>query len=130
MKNLRITVDGKVFDVNVEILGEQSAVASRPAAAPASVAGAAIAAPAAPAPAPAVAAPSAAAGDVPSPLAGKVVSLDKKVGDAVQVGDQLMTLEAMKMNTLVYSPAAGTITAIKVNVGDGVQEGQPLCTLA
>lgn len=129
MKNLRITVDGKVFDVNVEILGEQSAVASRPAAAPASVAGAAIAAPAAPAPAP-VAAPSASAGDVPSPLAGKVVSLDKKVGDAVQAGDQLMTLEAMKMNTLVYSPAAGTITAIKVNVGDGVQEGQPLCTLA
>lgn len=47
MKNLRITVDGKVFDVNVEILGEQSAAASRPAAAPASVAGAAIAAPAA-----------------------------------------------------------------------------------
>lgn len=128
MKNLRITVDGKVFDVNVEILGEQSAVASRPATA--SVAGAAIAAPAAPAPAPAAAAPSASAGDVPSPLAGKVVSLDKKVGDAVQAGDQLMTLEAMKMNTLVYSPAAGTITAIKVNVGDGVQEGQPLCTLA
>lgn len=128
MKNLRITVDGKVFDVNVEILGEQSAVASRPAAA--TVAGAAIAAPVAPAPAPAAAAPSASAGDVPSPLAGKVVSLDKKVGDAVQVGDQLMTLEAMKMNTLVYSPAAGTITAIKVNVGDGVQEGQPLCTLA
>lgn len=130
MKNLRITVDGKVFDVNVEILDDQSSCcASRPAAAPASVASAAVAAPAAPAPA--AAAPAAAvAGDVPSPLSGKVVSLDKKVGDVVKAGDQLLTLEAMKMNTLVYSPADGTITEFKVNVGDGVQEGQALCSLA
>lgn len=129
MKKLRITVDGKAFDVSVEMLDDQTA--SRPAAASvasAPVASAPVSAPPAAAPAPA-AAPSAGAGDVPSPLAGKIVSLEVKVGDTVNQGDQLMTMEAMKMNTLIFAPASGTVKAILVNVGDGVQEGQPLCTL-
>lgn len=127
MKKLRITVDGKAFDVSVEMLDGQSAPAPVAPVASAPVASAPISAPAAPAPAPA--APSAAAGDVPSPLAGKIVSIETKVGDVVKEGDQLMTMEAMKMNTLIFAPASGTVTAIQVNVGDGVQEGQPLCTL-
>lgn len=127
MKKLRITVDGKAFDVAVELLDEQSA--SRPAApvASAPVASAPVSAPAAPVPAPA--APSAGAGDVPSPLAGKIVAIDVKVGDTINEGDQLMTMEAMKMNTLIFAPTSGTVTAVLVSVGDGVQEGQPLCTL-
>lgn len=81
----------------------------------------------APAPAPAPAA--AGAGDVPSPLAGKVVSLDVAAGAPVKAGDQILTLEAMKMNTIIYAPASGTLTAFCVNPGDTVQEGQALAKI-
>ncbi|MBR5621615.1 MAG: acetyl-CoA carboxylase biotin carboxyl carrier protein subunit, partial [Opitutales bacterium] len=81
-----------------------------------------------PAPKP-VAAP-AAAGAVVAPLAGKVVAIDTKVGDAVKEGDQILTLEAMKMNTYIYADRAGKIASINVAVGDGVEEGQALVTIA
>lgn len=132
MKKLRITVDGKVFDVSVELLDQVSsttaAPAPAPAAGPAPVASAPVAAPA-PAPAPAAAPAAAGAGDVPSPLAGKVVSLDVAPGTAVKAGDQILTLEAMKMNTIIYAPSAGTLTAFCVNAGDTVQEGQALAKI-
>ena len=104
MKKLRITVDGKVFDVSVELLDQVSSTT---------------------APAPAAAG----AGDVPSPLAGKVVSLDVAAGAPVKAGDQILTLEAMKMNTIIYAPASGTLTAFCVNPGDTVQEGQALAKI-
>ena len=109
MKKLRITVDGRVFDVTVELADDTAAAAPRPAApaAPTPVASAPVAA----TPVPAAAAP-AAAGAVCSPLAGKVVSIDVKVGAVVAVGAQLVTIEAMKMNTFVYADRAGTVTAI------------------
>ena len=134
MKKLRITVDGKVFDVSVELLDQVSSTTAAPApapvAAPAPAASAPVSAPApaqSPAHAPAPAA--AGAGDVPSPLAGKVVSLDVAAGAPVKAGDQILTLEAMKMNTIIYAPASGTLTAFCVNPGDTVQEGQALAKI-
>lgn len=135
MKKLKVTVDGKVYEVSVEIEGEAAApVAPAPVApvvsapiAPAPVAPAPVAAPA-PAAAP-VAVPAGASG-VPSPLAGKVVSIDTKVGATVKDGDQILTIEAMKMNTYIYANKAGTVSAINVNVGDGVEEGQILAVIA
>lgn len=129
MKKLRITVDGKTFDVTVEML---DAPATAPVAVPAPVATVASASVSAPVAAPAPARPAAAAapaGAVPSPLAGKVVSIDVKVGQAVAEGAQLLTLEAMKMNTFVYAPKAGTVSAVHVNAGDAVEEGAALVTL-
>jgi biotin carboxyl carrier protein len=126
MKKLRITVDGRVFDVTVELADENVPTVPRPAvaAAPAPVASAPVSA----APAPVSAAP-AAAGAVCSPLAGKVVSIDVKVGAAVAAGAQLVTIEAMKMNTFVYADRAGTVTAINAKPGDAVEEGGALLTL-
>ena len=126
MKKLRITVDGKVFDVSVELLDQVSSTTAAPAPAPVAAPAPAASAPvAAPAPAPAAAS----AGDVPSPLAGKVVSLDVAAGAPVKAGDQILTLEAMKMNTIIYAPASGTLTAFCVNPGDTVQEGQALAKI-
>jgi len=127
MKKLRVTVDGKAYDVLVEILDEGSP-ASRAPGHPAHVESAHVSAPA-------VSAPShgggaVAAGDVPSPLAGKVVSIDVKPGQQVEANAQLLTLEAMKMNTYVFAPAAGTVKEILVHPGDAVEEGRVLVKMS
>lgn len=125
MKKLRITVEGKTYDVLVEVLDEPTAPAAAPAVArPVSSASVAPVASAAPAPRAA-----AGSGDIPSPLAGKVVSIDVKIGDSVDEGAQVATIEAMKMNTYIYAPRAGKVAAINVKAGDGVEEGASLLTL-
>lgn len=125
MKKLRVTVDGKAYDVMVEILDEGGAPApGRAAGHPAHVESAHVSAPAVAA---ARSGGSAAApGEVPSPLAGKVVSVDVQPGQQVEAGAQLLTLEAMKMNTYVFAPATGTVREILVAPGDAVNEGQVL----
>lgn len=130
MKRLRITVEGKSYDVAVEFLDEPDAAAaatSRPSApTPSARVAAPVAVPAAPAPAAPVAA---GAGSVVAPLSAVVISIDVTVGATVAAGDKLITLEAMKMNTLVTAPQAGTVQAIHVKPGDGVEEGQAMVTL-
>jgi len=66
---------------------------------------------------------------VTSPLAAVVVSVDVAVGAAVEEGQKVVTLEAMKMNTVVTAHKAGTVKAIHVDAGDGVEEGQALIDL-
>ncbi len=61
-----------------------------------------------------------------SPLAGKIVAVDVKQGSQVEEGDQILTLEAMKMNTYVYAPVSGKVTEVLVSPGEGVEEGQLL----
>lgn len=133
MKKLRITVEGKVYEVEVEVLGSSNAAPAAPAAvAPATPAPVA-AAPVAPAPAPApkAAAPAAAgAGDVACPLAATVVAVNVKEGQTVKAGDLLVTLEAMKMSTPINSDRSGTVSKIYVAAGQSVQEGQPLVAIA
>ncbi|MDR2981759.1 MAG: acetyl-CoA carboxylase biotin carboxyl carrier protein subunit [Puniceicoccales bacterium] len=127
MKRIRITVEGKTYEVDVEVVGEQATVTNI-AAAPVR-ASAAVAAPAAaPAPKPA-AAPAAGAGDIVSPLAAVVVSVDVQVGQAIKEGDKVLVIEAMKMNTVVNSTATGTVKAILVKPGESIQEGQPLISV-
>lgn len=131
MKKLRVTVEGKAYEVLVEILDEGAA----PAAAPAPVASVpvnpVVAAVAAPVPAPAaVVAGAASPGDVRSPLAGKLVSIDVKVGQQVAEGAQVATIEAMKMNTYIFAPKSGAVAAVFGNPGDGVEEGFVLLRIA
>lgn len=122
-KKLRVTVEGKTYEVVVETVEDPSSVrVARAASAPR----AAIAAAAAPS----AAAPKAGAGgsaaSIRSQLAGRIVSVDVKEGDSVEAGVQLLVLEAMKMNTPVVSPKAGKVTKIHVAAGDTVDEHQAL----
>jgi len=124
MEHLRITVAGKVYDVIVEQIESAETEAAPPtvrAAAPAAAKPVI-----APTPAPLTAAH---AGNVISPLAGLVQAIELDAGAAVQEGDLVITLEAMKMYTPINAPASGTITAIHVKVGDAVEEGQALYTI-
>jgi biotin carboxyl carrier protein len=131
MKKLRVTVEGKAYEVLVEILDEGTQTTPPIATAAPAPLMAQVSAPiASPAPVSSAARTTAAAGDIVSPLAGKLVSIDVKVGQAVEAGVQVATVEAMKMNTYIYAPKAGTITAALVNPGDGVEEGTVLLKMS
>ena len=61
-----------------------------------------------------------------APLQGTVVSIEVAPGDAVRRGQQVLVLEAMKMEHLVSAQVAGTVVRIDVAVGDAVYEKTPL----
>lgn len=121
MKNLRITVNGTAYDVQVEELGAGAA--------PAPVAAAPIAAPkAAPAPA---AAPAGGTGSVQvnAPMPGTVVSVEVTQGQSVKKGDTLVILEAMKMENEIAAPQDGTVASINCTKGESVDSGKLLVSL-
>ncbi len=120
-KTVRISFEGKSYDVEVEVLDSNVAVA--PAAAPA--APAPVAAPA-PAAAPAVAGGT----EVKSPLAGSVFKLKVKVGDKVEANQEVAIIEALKMENPVVAPCAGTVNSVAVKETDTVVDGQTLLTIA
>ncbi len=127
MKKLRITLEGKTYEVGVEVA--DGSVAAAPVAAPvaAAVSAAPVAAPVAAAPAPIAAAPVAAgAGAIVCPMPGTVFKIRVAVGEQVAAEQELVVLEAMKMESPIYSHAAGTVAAILVKEGDSVSEGQVL----
>lgn len=87
--------------------------------------------PAAAGPAAPAAMPSAASGkDVPAPLPGVIVAIQVKPGDKVTRGQDLCTLEAMKMKNAIRSSREGTIASVDVAVGDQVSHGQVLMTFS
>ncbi|MBP3856029.1 MAG: biotin/lipoyl-binding protein [Ruminiclostridium sp.] len=121
MKRYNITVNGTAYDVSVE---ELEAGAEAPAAA----------APAAPKPAAkavAVKAPAGAQGGVKveAPMPGTVVDVKAKVGDKVKNGDDIVIVEAMKMENAIPAPCDGTIASINVSKGDSVNTGTVIATI-
>ncbi|MCK9258699.1 MAG: acetyl-CoA carboxylase biotin carboxyl carrier protein subunit [Azoarcus sp.] len=58
-----------------------------------------------------------------------MVSVDVTVGQHVTQNQQLIVLEAMKMNTYITAPRDGRVTAINVAAGTAVAEGQPLLSI-
>jgi biotin carboxyl carrier protein len=123
IRKLRVTVDGRAYDVTVETADEPT-VAAVPVTSPGLAPPVALAAMAS-APTPVAAGEN----DVPSPLAGHVTAVHVQTSQTVKEGDCLLTLEAMKMNTFVAAPRDGTVKAVKVALGDAVEEGQSLVTL-
>ncbi|MGC4120727.1 MAG: biotin/lipoyl-binding protein [Myxococcales bacterium] len=131
-KRMRITVEGRTYDVTVEMLEEVSATTSAPLIAP-RVEHAVPSAPVAVAPAsslkPASNGAARQAGAITCPLSGMVISVDVTAGQPVKVGDVLVVLEAMKMKTPVRATAAGTVKSIEAKPGIAVEEGAVLLTL-
>ena len=64
--------------------------------------------------------------DVAAPLPGVIVAVLVKEGDSVSRGQELCTLEAMKMKNAIKSSRDGVIGNVAVNVGDQVNHGQVL----
>jgi len=64
--------------------------------------------------------------EVKAPMPGLVLRIPVEVGDSVEDGEEVMVLEAMKMEQPVKAPKGGTVTAIPVSQGDQVKAGQVL----
>ena len=64
-----------------------------------------------------------------SPVLGLVIKVDATAGQAVEAGELLMVLEAMKMETNVTAPHAGTVKSVQVTEGDSVKINQVLLEL-
>ena len=56
--------------------------------------------------------------DVTVPMEGKVVKINVNVGDKVSEDEEMIIMEAMKMEMPVTAPAAGVVKEIKVAVGE------------
>ena len=112
-----VEVEGKSYTVTVANGGDVSAIIPAGQGAPATSAAA-----------PAVAATG--GEPVNAPLAGNVVKVLAKPGQAVAEGESIVVLEAMKMETSVSAPASGTIVEVRVQAGDSCAVGDVLVTLA
>ena len=66
---------------------------------------------------------------VPAPMQGTVVQVLVSPGDAVRAGQQLLIMEAMKMEHEIEAPSSGIVTAINVSAGDTIYEGHSLLYL-
>jgi biotin carboxyl carrier protein len=121
---LKITIDNKLYEVEVEAAEPEPAqppgymytptVVRVPAAAPSRQA------------APSSSEPVDEDKVCRSPISGIVVKINTHAGQAIQTGDTLLVLEAMKMETNITAPVSGKISKINVAQGEGVQSGQVL----
>jgi acetyl-CoA carboxylase carboxyltransferase component len=67
---------------------------------------------------------------VVAPMAGVVIAVSPRLGEAVRTGAALVVLEAMKMEHEVVAGAEGVVARVAVAIGDVVDEGQLLMVLA
>ncbi len=111
MKKYRVTVNGTVYEVELEELtgAAPTAAVSTPVAAPA-------------------AAP--AAGErITAPMPGTILTVNVAAGQAVKKGDVLMILEAMKMENEIMCPRDGVVASVHAEKGGTVESGTLLCVL-
>ena len=120
---LKITIDSKQFEVDVEVAEVETPASSRLQ----TVESAAARTPIAAMSARAVESASVKEDKVcRSPVSGIVASVTAQPGQTLQVGDILLVLEAMKMETQVTAHVSGKVAAINVKAGDSDQSGQML----
>ncbi len=67
--------------------------------------------------------------EIKAPMTGKIISIVVNVGDQVKEEDEVVIMDAMKMEIPVQAPADGTVKEIKVKEGDSVKTDQVLIVL-
>lgn len=67
--------------------------------------------------------------EIRAEMVGKVWTISVAVGVSVSAGQELLSLESMKMEIPVKSPHAGVVTALHVGIGDVVATGDLLLVL-
>ena len=117
MRKFSVNVNGTRYEVEVEEI-DANAVAAAAKQEPVKAAE------------PVKSAPAGAGTEVRSPMPGNILQVNVNPGDTVKEGQQLMILEAMKMENEILAPCAGRITSIGVAKGSSVESGALLCTIA
>ncbi len=112
MRKFSVNVNGTKYEVEVEEIDAKAVAQTAKAAEPVK------------------AAPAGAGTEVRSPMPGNILQVNVNPGDSVKEGQQLMILEAMKMENEILAPCAGKITSIGVAKGSSVESGALLCTIA
>lgn len=67
--------------------------------------------------------------EISSPMPGKVWKININVGDAIEIDQEVIVLESMKMEVGIFAEDAGTVKEILVKEGDTVDEGMALAIL-
>ena len=117
MKAYKVTVNGNVYEITLEVI-DKSEIKATPAAAP-------VTTPAAP-----VAPATAGGATITAPMPGTILKVNVQNGAQVKKGDVLMVLEAMKMENEIMAPSDGKVASVSVTNGATVEAGTVLCTLA
>jgi len=134
MKKYNVTVNGNLYQVEVEEVKGEFATPVAPAAVVAQAPTTPVAAPVAPAttptPAPAPATSTVAGAKAEAPMPGTIVKVVATKGATVKQGDVLFVLEAMKMENEIMSPTDGTVVEINVMQGAAVNTGDILAVIS
>jgi acetyl-CoA carboxylase biotin carboxyl carrier protein len=67
--------------------------------------------------------------EVRAPFAGKIIKIEIAAGATIEEDDEILVIEAMKMETPMYAPCSGKVSGIQVKEGDKVEEDQVLVTI-
>lgn len=116
MKAYKVNVNGKVYEITLEVIDKED-----------------IKAPAKAEPVKAEAKPqekASGAKDIAAPMPGNILKVNVTAGQSVKKGDVLMVLEAMKMENEIMSPSDAVIASVNVTAGATVETGALLCRLA
>jgi biotin carboxyl carrier protein len=67
--------------------------------------------------------------NVEAPMVGKILRVEKKVGDPVEEDEVVVVMEAMKMEIPVVAPSSGVLKELKVSPGQAVEAEQILAVI-
>ncbi len=123
MRKFQVTVNGNMYEVDVEEIGAGSSTNV--------VQAAPVKAVTAPTPKKEVAKAPVSEGGVKivAPMPGKIVDVKVAVGQTVKEGDLVAVLEAMKMENEIFAASAGTVSAVNVAVGASVETNDIIVVL-
>jgi biotin carboxyl carrier protein len=62
-------------------------------------------------------------------MVGKILRIEKNIGDRVEEDEVIIVMEAMKMEIPIVAPATGTVKEINVSAGQAVEAEQQLAVI-